>query len=78
MSNTPQRQPAQEPTAERRGNKFPTRLHCICSRCGHQGSANIFLDQVSKLKCKACGCRDVVVAGRDNASRSWSRRRLGK
>lgn len=76
--NKPQRQPAQDQTTERRGCKYPTRLHCICAVCGHQGVASIFLDQVNKLKCKKCGSRDSIIAGRDNASRSWSRRRLGR
>src|SRR6267142_3777608 len=58
--------------------KHPTRLHCICAACGHQGSALVYLDKVSKLRCKKCGSRDSIIASRDSASRGWSRRRLGK
>jgi len=74
----PQHPAAQDQTAAIPVRKYPTRLHCICAACGHQGSALVFLDKPPKLKCKKCGSRDVIVASRDNASRTWSRRRLGK
>jgi hypothetical protein len=76
--NKPRANSAQDQTASVPIRKFPTRLHLICGVCGHQGVASIFLNQVDKLKCRACGSRDVVVVSRDQSSRSWARRRMGR
>jgi hypothetical protein len=53
--------------------KYPTRPHCRCPQCGHQGQVKAFIDRPPKLKCSRCGSRDAVVVDRDR-SRACSAR----
>jgi hypothetical protein len=57
--------------------RYPTKLHIICSACGHQAQVHTFLDKPLRLKCRQCGSRDAIVATRDRL-RIWSRQRRGK
>lgn len=58
--------------------KYPTRLDVRCRACRHAGTALLYLCDVHKLKCSACGCADVSVAGRETVRARAIRRRKQK
>jgi Zn finger protein HypA/HybF involved in hydrogenase expression len=57
--------------------RFPTKLHLRCRGCLHEGVAQIFLEQVQRLRCKRCGSRNIAVLARDRLA-AWSTRRRGR
>lgn len=54
--------------------RYPTRLHCRCAACGHQGQVKAFLDKPLRLVCTKCGSRDGIVVTRDRL-RVWAKMR---
>jgi Zn ribbon nucleic-acid-binding protein len=54
--------------------KLPTWITVTCPSCRHQAHMAIRLENVGKMRCSRCGCRDPIVAGREPL-RSWSRYR---
>jgi Zn finger protein HypA/HybF involved in hydrogenase expression len=57
--------------------RYPTKINVICRICGHPGRVRIFLEDVNRLICSACGSRTVRVVDRDRTA-AWARRRITK